>query len=227
MTDRDVLLHRTAELAGDFLDRLPDRPVGPPVDLATLRAAFGGPLPDGPSDPEGVIEALARDAEAGQDEYGRPVAALGRNCVAVDRLAHGDERGHPFRGEAEPLESSQRKADATVEDQDRNRHEEARDHAERAALALVRMDDVDVVASHDLHQPSGGAEVELRLHRELVVGDVVRTASIRPGLAGARRDGDLVAASHQLAGQVPQLNGGAREEVALGINLQDAHASAA
>ena len=65
MTDRDVLLHRTAELAGDFLDRLPDRPVGPPVDLATLRAAFGGPLPDGPSDPEGVIEALARDAEAG------------------------------------------------------------------------------------------------------------------------------------------------------------------
>ena len=65
MTERDALLHRTAELAGDFLDRLPDRPVGPPVDLAALRAALGGPMPDGPSDPEGVIEALARDAEAG------------------------------------------------------------------------------------------------------------------------------------------------------------------
>ena len=65
MTDRDMLLHRNAELAGDFLDRLPDRPVGPPVDLAALRAALGGPMPDGPSDPEGVIEALARDAEAG------------------------------------------------------------------------------------------------------------------------------------------------------------------
>ena len=65
MTDRDALLHRTAELAGDFLDRLPDRPVGPPVDLAALRATLGGPIPDGPSDPEGVIEALARDAEAG------------------------------------------------------------------------------------------------------------------------------------------------------------------
>jgi glutamate/tyrosine decarboxylase-like PLP-dependent enzyme len=65
MTDRDALLHRTAELAGDFLDGLPDRPVARPVDLAALRAALGGPLPDGPSDPAGVIEALARDAEAG------------------------------------------------------------------------------------------------------------------------------------------------------------------
>jgi glutamate/tyrosine decarboxylase-like PLP-dependent enzyme len=65
MADRDALLHRTAELAGDFLDRLPDRPVWRPVDLAALRAALGGPMPDGPSDAEGVIEALARDAEEG------------------------------------------------------------------------------------------------------------------------------------------------------------------
>ena len=65
MPDRNALLRRTAEIAGDFLDRLPDRPVGPPVDLAALRAALGGPMPDGPSDPEGVIEALARAAEPG------------------------------------------------------------------------------------------------------------------------------------------------------------------
>ncbi len=65
MTDRDALLHRTAEIAGDFLDRLPERPVGRPVDLAALRDALAGPLPDGPSDPEGVLEALARDAEPG------------------------------------------------------------------------------------------------------------------------------------------------------------------
>jgi Glutamate decarboxylase and related PLP-dependent proteins len=65
MHDRGTLLHRTAELAGDFLDRLPDRPVGRPIDLAALRASLGGPLPDGPSDPAGVIEALARDAEPG------------------------------------------------------------------------------------------------------------------------------------------------------------------
>jgi glutamate/tyrosine decarboxylase-like PLP-dependent enzyme len=65
MTDRDALLHRTADLAADFLDRLPERPVWPPVDLAGLRLAFGGAMPDGPSDPEAVIEALARDSEPG------------------------------------------------------------------------------------------------------------------------------------------------------------------
>jgi glutamate/tyrosine decarboxylase-like PLP-dependent enzyme len=67
MTDheRDHLLHRTAELAGGFLDRLPDRPVSQPVDLAALRASMGGPLPEAPGDPEAVIEALARDAEPG------------------------------------------------------------------------------------------------------------------------------------------------------------------
>jgi glutamate/tyrosine decarboxylase-like PLP-dependent enzyme len=65
MTERDDLLHGTADLAADFLDRLPERPVGRPVDLAALRAALGGPLPDGPSDPKAVVEALARDADAG------------------------------------------------------------------------------------------------------------------------------------------------------------------
>jgi glutamate/tyrosine decarboxylase-like PLP-dependent enzyme len=64
MDDR-ALLDRTAELATDFLDRLPERPVAPKTDLAALRAAFGGPMPDGPSDPQAVVEALARDAESG------------------------------------------------------------------------------------------------------------------------------------------------------------------
>jgi|GEM_PF-2115929 hypothetical protein len=50
MPDRDRLLHRTAELAGDFLDRLPDRPVAQKVDLVALREALGGPVPVAPSD---------------------------------------------------------------------------------------------------------------------------------------------------------------------------------
>jgi len=65
MDDRRSLLTRTTELANDFLDRLPDRPVGPATDLAALRAALGGPLPDGPQDATAVIEELARDAEPG------------------------------------------------------------------------------------------------------------------------------------------------------------------
>ena len=65
MDDRRELLTRTAELANDFLDRLPNRPVGRAVDLAKLRAALGGPLPDEPQAPLAVVEGLARAAEPG------------------------------------------------------------------------------------------------------------------------------------------------------------------
>jgi glutamate/tyrosine decarboxylase-like PLP-dependent enzyme len=65
MTDRRPLLHTTADLAADFLDRLPDRPVWPHVDLADLRTALGGPLPERGEDPGGVLEALAARAEPG------------------------------------------------------------------------------------------------------------------------------------------------------------------
>ena len=64
-TERGDLLRRTAELAADFLNRLPDRPVSTPVDLAALRRELGGPLPDRGEDPQGVIEKLATDVEPG------------------------------------------------------------------------------------------------------------------------------------------------------------------
>jgi glutamate/tyrosine decarboxylase-like PLP-dependent enzyme len=65
MDDPRPLLQRTAEIAADFLVRLPDRAVWPGTDLAELRAALGGPMPEDPADPQAVIEALARDAESG------------------------------------------------------------------------------------------------------------------------------------------------------------------
>src|SRR5690242_14652245 len=65
MDERRALLDRTAELANDFLDRLPTRPVARPLDLEKLRAAFGGPLPDAPQPSIDVIEELARAAEPG------------------------------------------------------------------------------------------------------------------------------------------------------------------
>jgi glutamate/tyrosine decarboxylase-like PLP-dependent enzyme len=65
MTERRELLSRTAALAADFLERLPDRPVWPPVDLASLRDTLGGPIPERGENPEAVVQALARDAEPG------------------------------------------------------------------------------------------------------------------------------------------------------------------
>ena len=49
----------------DYLASLDTRPVGRPVDLAALRAAMGGPLPDGPTDPAAVVDALAAAADPG------------------------------------------------------------------------------------------------------------------------------------------------------------------
>ena len=58
-------LAEAARRAAAYLAGLPERPVGPPADAATLRAGLGGPLPDGPDDPAGVVAALAEAAEPG------------------------------------------------------------------------------------------------------------------------------------------------------------------
>ena len=65
MTDEARLLSRTADIATDYLASLATRPVGRPVDLAALRTAMGGPLPDGPTDPLTVVEDLAAAADPG------------------------------------------------------------------------------------------------------------------------------------------------------------------
>ncbi len=65
LADNSRLLARTAALASDYLDSLATRPVGRPVDLVALRAALGGPIPDGPTDPIEVVEGLASAAEPG------------------------------------------------------------------------------------------------------------------------------------------------------------------
>ena len=61
----DPLLHETAELALDFFAGLDERPVGPPVDLEALRAAFVVPLPDQGENASTVIAELARAAAPG------------------------------------------------------------------------------------------------------------------------------------------------------------------
>jgi glutamate/tyrosine decarboxylase-like PLP-dependent enzyme len=59
------LLARTAELAADHLEADTGVPVSQPVATGELVAALGGPLPDGPSDPFEVVEALVRDVGPG------------------------------------------------------------------------------------------------------------------------------------------------------------------
>lgn len=65
MTDERGLLRRTAEIGADFLDTLDERPVFPSTPVAELGAALGGPLPDAPTDPLEVVEAMARGVDPG------------------------------------------------------------------------------------------------------------------------------------------------------------------
>ena len=65
MSDERGLLHRTADLAADYLESLDERPVFPDVSVDDLAAALGGPLPEQPSDPLDVVEEMARAVEPG------------------------------------------------------------------------------------------------------------------------------------------------------------------
>jgi glutamate/tyrosine decarboxylase-like PLP-dependent enzyme len=65
MNNETALLSRTAVIASEYLESLDIRPVGPQVDLAALRAALGGPLPEGPTDALTVVSDLAAAVEPG------------------------------------------------------------------------------------------------------------------------------------------------------------------
>jgi glutamate/tyrosine decarboxylase-like PLP-dependent enzyme len=55
----------TSGIAADFLESLDERPVWPPASAEELRAAFGGPLPQEPTEPRAVVAALAEAADGG------------------------------------------------------------------------------------------------------------------------------------------------------------------
>jgi glutamate/tyrosine decarboxylase-like PLP-dependent enzyme len=61
-----ALLTAAADHAAAYLDGLPERRIGPAeTDPAALRAALGGPLPEAPSEPRAVVDALVAGAGPG------------------------------------------------------------------------------------------------------------------------------------------------------------------
>jgi len=60
-----ALLDETAGLAADYLEALPERPVGWLADVDELRSSLGGPLPEAPTDAREVIADLAAGAQPG------------------------------------------------------------------------------------------------------------------------------------------------------------------
>src|SRR4249919_2771266 len=58
-------LRRAVEHSTDWLRTVQDRPVRPREGVAKVAAALGGPLPDGPTDPAAVVDALVAGVEPG------------------------------------------------------------------------------------------------------------------------------------------------------------------
>ena len=99
MSEREVLA-RAAAIAADYVGSLGTRPVGPARTYREMLAGLDEPLPEGPSDPVGVVEELARVADDGhhgdglravlrlRDRRSAPGVAGGR----LARLGLGPER---------------------------------------------------------------------------------------------------------------------------------------
>ena len=68
--DERRLLTRAAELAADWVESSPERPIPPGATIVELREALGGPLPDSGSPDLDVIEQLVRDGESGLTAMG-------------------------------------------------------------------------------------------------------------------------------------------------------------
>ena len=90
---RQDLLQAACRMAGEFLDRLPERHVAPTGDQQSLRQSLGGPLPDAGVDPARVLEELNTAAQpglmanAGPRFFGFVIGGALPVSVAADWLA--------------------------------------------------------------------------------------------------------------------------------------------
>lgn len=95
-----VLLSRAAQLAADFLDKLPERPVGVAAASAALMAGLTTDLPGSGIDPLHVLERLAAAADsgivasAGPRYFGHVISGAHPAALAADWLtAAWDQNG--------------------------------------------------------------------------------------------------------------------------------------
>jgi glutamate/tyrosine decarboxylase-like PLP-dependent enzyme len=87
------LFHGAADLAADFYDSLPERPVLPTVSAGELRASLDAPLPETPTDSRTVIAELAAAADPGLVAtpggryFGFVIGGAVPSSIAADMLA--------------------------------------------------------------------------------------------------------------------------------------------
>ncbi len=95
MDDLADLLHRAVDHAAAYRAGLPERPVGAVGGVEEVRAALGGPLPNGPTPAREVLDVLAAAAEpglvatAGPRFFGFVIGGALPAATAADVLAAG------------------------------------------------------------------------------------------------------------------------------------------
>jgi len=95
MDELATVLHRVADVTAAYRAGLPDRPVPATADLQSLDAAFGGPLPAGPTPAVDVVDELVAAAEpglvatTGPRFFGFVIGGALPAATAADMLATG------------------------------------------------------------------------------------------------------------------------------------------
>src|SRR5918995_1622723 len=97
------LLHRTAQIAEEYLALLPDRRVGASLGFEDVLASLDTPLPEEGEDAEDVLDALAAlepgmNATAGPRYFGFVTGGALPVTVAADWLVPPPGGPHPARG---------------------------------------------------------------------------------------------------------------------------------
>ena len=165
----------------------------------------------------------APEVGAGVDDLDLRGRDPGGNEPPPDGLAHGDDGGHPARGIPEAVPAVQGEADAAVEDKHGDPHQQSREERQRARLALVAVHDLGPLGPEETGERPHTAEIQRMPHGQRHVRDARGPTLLRPERARPRRHHHLMPARVEPPRELPQLDGGSREVVSLGVELQNAH----
>ena len=177
-----------------------------PADRRAARAGGVEPVGVGP----GVDDVDLRRRESLADE------------IVLDRLAHGNDARHHATSVDPAAHGRHRKAHAAVHHEGRPRPESSREEREGPPSALVCVHDIDPLATEEPGEARGPDRI-CGAAKEPQVSEPGGAGLLGPPLARPRHHGHAMPPLREPAREVAELDGRARVEVALGVDLEKGH----